>query len=149
MSQLCLPHLRQSTNPHILNIAPPLNLQAKWFAPHVAYTMAKYGMSMCVLGMAAEVSGPGDRSQCVMAADGDRHRCRQEFTGRRGCHAPLSATGDYGRCRTLRADAPQPRMVADGSCWNEEVLHAAGVTDWDDYAVDPSQPLLPDFFLEP
>src|SRR5207249_1983973 len=55
----CLPHLLKSSNPHILNISPPLNLDARWFAPHVAYTMGKYGMSMCVLGMAAEFRAQG------------------------------------------------------------------------------------------
>jgi citronellol/citronellal dehydrogenase len=54
MSKLCLPYLIKAKNPHILNLSPPLNLDPKWFAPHVGYTMAKYGMSMCVLGMAEE-----------------------------------------------------------------------------------------------
>ncbi len=53
-SKLCIPHLKKGNNPHVLNLSPPLNMDAKWFAPHVAYTMAKYGMSMCVLGMAEE-----------------------------------------------------------------------------------------------
>lgn len=59
LSKLCLPHLKKSKNPHILNLSPPLNMESKWFAPHVAYTMAKYGMSMCVLGMAEEFSSDG------------------------------------------------------------------------------------------
>src|SRR5262249_38971094 len=58
-SQACLPHLRRAANPHILNISPPLNMEERWFAPHVAYTMAKFGMSMCVLGMAGELRGAG------------------------------------------------------------------------------------------
>src|SRR6188472_621048 len=58
-SQACIPHLRKAENPHILNLAPPLNMEARWFAPHVAYTMAKYGMSMCVLGMAEELRADG------------------------------------------------------------------------------------------
>src|SRR4051795_9790830 len=56
-SQACIPHLAKASNPHILNISPPLNMEAKWFGPHVAYTMAKFGMSMCVLGMAEELKG--------------------------------------------------------------------------------------------
>ena len=51
-SRTCVPHLRRSDNPHVLNLAPPLNMDPQWFAPHVAYTMAKYGMSMCAMGMA-------------------------------------------------------------------------------------------------
>src|SRR6185369_5061966 len=58
-SQACIPHLRKAKNPHILNNSPPLNMEARWFAPHVAYTMAKFGMSMCVLGMAEELKADG------------------------------------------------------------------------------------------
>ena len=58
-TQQCLPHLLAAANPHVLNIAPPLNLNPRWFAPHVAYTMAKYGMSLCVLGMAEEFRAQG------------------------------------------------------------------------------------------
>ncbi|HMY58101.1 MAG TPA: NAD(P)-dependent oxidoreductase, partial [Pseudomonadota bacterium] len=58
-SQACLPHLLKAQNPHILNLSPPLNMEARWFAPHVAYTMAKFGMSMCVLGMAEEFRDQG------------------------------------------------------------------------------------------
>ena len=58
-SQACIPHLAKASNPHILNLSPPLNMEARWFAPHVAYTMAKFGMSMCVLGMAEELKAQG------------------------------------------------------------------------------------------
>src|SRR3954469_25857459 len=58
-SQACIPHLKKSSNPHILNLSPPLNMETRWFAPHVAYTMAKFGMSMCVLGMAGEFKREG------------------------------------------------------------------------------------------
>ena len=57
VSKACIPHLLKSSNPHILNMSPPLSMQGKWFGPHVAYTMAKYGMSLCVLGMAEEYKG--------------------------------------------------------------------------------------------
>jgi citronellol/citronellal dehydrogenase len=57
VSKICIPHLLKSSNPHILNMSPPLSMQGKWFGPHVAYTMAKYGMSLCVLGMAEEYKG--------------------------------------------------------------------------------------------
>jgi citronellol/citronellal dehydrogenase len=59
VSKVCLPYLVKSKNPHILNLSPPLDMQQKWFSPHVAYTMAKYGMSMCVLGMAEEFRSEG------------------------------------------------------------------------------------------
>src|SRR5215210_6902197 len=59
VSQQCIPHLKKAANPHILNLSPPLNMETRWFAPHVAYTMAKFGMSMCVLGMAGELRADG------------------------------------------------------------------------------------------
>ena len=59
VSQVCLPHLLKAKNPHILNLSPPLNMEARWFSNHCAYTMAKYGMSMCVLGMAEEFRDQG------------------------------------------------------------------------------------------
>src|SRR5699024_4840400 len=59
VSRQCIPYLRQAHNPHVLNLAPPLDMAAKWFAPHVAYSMAKFGMSMCVLGMAQEFAADG------------------------------------------------------------------------------------------
>ena len=62
-SQACIPHLLKAANPHVLNLSPPLDMLEKWFAPHVAYTMAKFGMSMCVLGMAGEFRSRGDRLQ--------------------------------------------------------------------------------------
>ena len=74
---------RRRENPHILNISPPLNMEAKWFAPHVAYTMAKYGMSMCVLGMAEELKGQRDRRQRALAEDRHRDRGRAEPARRR------------------------------------------------------------------
>src|SRR6478672_5916884 len=58
-SKACIPHLKNAANPHVLNLSPPLDMSPRWFAPHVAYTMAKFGMSMCVLGMAAEFAKDG------------------------------------------------------------------------------------------
>lgn len=67
-SKLCIPHLRKSENPHILNLSPPLNMDAKWFAPHVAYTIAKFGMSMCALGMSEELKDDGTCLWCRFLA---------------------------------------------------------------------------------
>ncbi len=80
-SQACIPHLEKATNPHILNISPPLNMEARWFAPHVAYTMAKYGMSMCVLGMAEEFRRPASPSMpCGRAPSSRPQRWRCSAT---------------------------------------------------------------------
>jgi citronellol/citronellal dehydrogenase len=84
-SQACIPFLRKASNPHILNISPPLNMEERWFAPHVAYTMAKFGMSMCVLGLAGELRGP-------------------ESARRRDRDPRLSQAGDHGRRRACDPD---------------------------------------------
>lgn len=144
-SQACLPHLLKADNPHILNLSPPLNMDAKWFRNHCAYTMAKYTMSMCVLGMAAEFKGKvavnalWPRTTIATAAI--------EMIG-----------GDpmMKRSRTpeIMADAAhaifcRPHGDNTGNFYiDDEVLTAEGVTDLEQYAVDPSQTLAPDFFLD-
>ncbi len=145
-SQACLPHLFKADNPHILNISPPLNMEARWFAPHVAYTMAKYGMSMCVLGMAEEFREQGvavnalwPRTAIATAAvrnllGGDEtiRRCRKPEIMADAAHAILT----------------QPSRACTGNFFiDEDVLRSAGVTDFTPYAVDASAELLPDFFI--
>lgn len=143
-SQACLPHLLKAPNPHILNLAPPPNLDPKWFAPHVAYTMAKYGMSLCVLGMAEEFR---DRGVAVNA-----------LWPRTVIHTAALAMipgVDPRHCRTaeIMADAAHvilttPSRERTGRFLiDEEVLRAVGVRDFERYAVEPGQPLLPDLFL--
>jgi citronellol/citronellal dehydrogenase len=145
-SQACLPHLLKGQNPHILNISPPLNMDARWFKNHVAYTMAKYGMSMCVLGMAAEFASKGvavnalwPRTSIATAAVdmlGGDHMIKRSRTAE------------------IMADAAHVILTRDAkSCTgnffiDDSVLREAGVTDLDRYAVDPSQELLQDFFLD-
>ena len=145
-SQACLPHLKRAPNPHVLNLSPPLSMQAKWFAPHVAYTMAKYGMSMCVLGMAEELRADG------IAVNALWPRTAIDTAA----IAMLGGLVSPRNCRT-------PAIVADAAHWiltrparectgnffvDDEVLAAAGVTDFDRYAVEPGQPLVADFFLD-
>ena len=116
-SQACLPHLLKGKTPHILNISPPLNMEARWFAPHVAYTMAKFGMSMCVLGMAGRVPGQGRRER-ALAADGHRHVRGAEPPRRRrdrepGAHArtswPTPPTRSSRRTCPTRGTSPSTR----------------------------------------
>jgi citronellol/citronellal dehydrogenase len=146
VSKCCIPHLRKSANPHVITLSPPLDMRAKWFAPHTAYSMAKYGMSLCVLGMAAEFAGEGiafnalwPRTAIATAA------IRNALAGEEG----------MGHCRT-------PEIVAD-AVWHlvqksardftghflidDTFLAANGVTNFDRYRVDPSKALLPDFFV--
>jgi len=143
-SELCLPHLLKAENPHILNLSPPLNMAPHWFGSHVAYTMAKYGMSMCVLGMAEEFAGKvavnalWPRTAIATAAV-------QNLLG-----------GDeivrMSRKVEIMSDAAHAILVRGRDCTgnffvDDEVLMAEGVTDFEQYAVEPGMQLAPDFFL--
>jgi citronellol/citronellal dehydrogenase len=144
-SQKAIPHLAQAENPHILNLSPPLNLEPKWFAPHVAYTMAKYGMSLCVLGMAEELR---DRGIAVNAL-WPRTVIRTAALAMLGGAVPEERT----RKPAIMADAAHAVLTRPaGDCTgnffiDDEVLAQEGVTDLDVYAVEPGNPLYPDFFL--
>ena len=150
-SQACLPELLKSAeagrNPHILTLSPPLNMKAMWFAPHVAYTMAKYGMSMCVLGMSEEFRGRGvainalwPRTVIATAAlqmipGADVQACRKPEVMADAAHAVLT--------RDARDPANTGNFYID-----DEVLAAAGVTDLSAYAVVPGARLKTDIFLD-
>lgn len=148
VSQTCLPHLLKADNPHILNLSPPLNMDEKWFAPHVAYTMAKYGMSLCVLGMAGEFREQGVAVNALWPRTAIATAAVQNLLG-----------GDEITRRSRK-----PEMMADAAhviltrpsreftgnfCVDDETLESVGVTDFTQYAVDPSAELVPDFFVEP
>jgi len=150
-SQACIPHLQASArngrNPHILNLAPPLNMSAKWFEPHVAYTMAKYGMSMCVLGMAGEFRGDGiavnalwPRTVIATAALAMIPGMAERVAN---CRKPeILADAAYA---ILGRDA---RTNTGNFYLDDEVLREEGVTDLDRYAVKPGAPLQRDLFLD-
>jgi citronellol/citronellal dehydrogenase len=144
-SQACLPSLLLAQNPHILNISPPLNLDPRWFAPHLPYTMAKYGMSLCVLGMAEEFRPQGVAVNALWPRTAIATAAVQNLIGEdalRGC-----------RTAEIMADAAHAILCRDSrTCsgnffLDEDVLRAAGVSDFSRYAVDPAAPLLPDLFL--
>jgi len=147
-SKLAIPHLRKAENPHILNLSPPLDMDAKWFAPHVAYTMAKYGMSMCVLGMAEEFRKDGiavnalwPRTAIATAAVRNLLGGEQAIKGSRKPEIVADAAYEI---------LTKPSREFTGNfCVDDEVLAAAGVTDLDKYAVDPAAPLIADFFVPP
>lgn len=144
-SQACLPALLEAPNPHILNLSPPFSMEPRWFAPHVAYTMSKFGMSMCVLGMAEEFREQGVAVNALWP-------CTIIQT------AALSMVGtgiEPSNCRSPRimADAAhaivtRPSRECTGQFFtDEEVLAAEGVTDFDPYALVPGGELIPDFYL--
>ena len=98
VSKYCIPHLKKAANPHILMLSPPLDMKAKWFEHSTAYTMAKFGMSMCVLGLVRRAEVRGRRRQRAVAAHHDRD-CRGRQSPRRRCHdARQPHAGDHGRC---------------------------------------------------
>ena len=145
-SKLCLPHLLKAENPHVLNISPPLNFEERWFAPHVAYSMAKFGMSLCVLGMAGEFRDKGVAFNALWP---------------RTTIATAAVNNLLGGDKMMR-QSRKPEVMADAAHWiltqpsgevtgnffiDEDALARAGITDLDGYAVVPGQPLLPDFFV--
>jgi citronellol/citronellal dehydrogenase len=145
-SQVCLPHLLRSTNPHILNLAPPLNMEEKWFAPHVAYTMAKYGMSMCVLGMAGEFRDRGVAVNALWPRTVIATAAVQNLLGG-------DETIEHSRSPEIMADAAhviltRPARECTGNFFiDEDVLRSEGVTDFAPYQLVPGADLWPDFFL--
>ena len=145
-SRACLPLLAGSENPHILTLSPPLNMNPTWFKGHVAYTMAKYGMSMCVLGMAEEVRPQG------IAVNALRPRTVIATSA-------INLMGDTVKrenCRTpeIMADAAHAILCSDagnnsGNFYiDDEILARNGVTDFDQYAIQAGAPLLKDLFLD-
>ena len=144
-SQACIPHLKKAANPHILNISPPLNMETRWFQPHVAYTMAKFGMSMCVLGMAGEFKGKiavnalWPRTTIATAA------IRNLLGGdaaMRGSRKPAIMGDAAHAILTKPAGDFTGKFLVD-----DDVLRAEGKTDLAEYAVDPTAQLLPDYFV--
>ncbi len=145
-SQVCLPHLLKAKNAHILNISPPLQMEARWFEHHVAYTMAKFGMSMCVLGMAAEFKNQGVAVNALWPRTTIATAAVRNLLG-----------GDemvrHSRKPDIMGDAAHAILTRDSrSCTgnffvDDEVLRSAGVTDLEQYAVEPGQKLQPDFFV--
>jgi citronellol/citronellal dehydrogenase len=145
-SQACIPYLSKAENPHILNLSPPLDMQAKWFAPHVAYTMAKFGMSMCVLGMAEELKPHKIAVNALWPKTVIATAAVQNLLGGedviKGSRSP-DIVADAAHVILTR-----PSHEQTGSFFiDEDVLHAAGVTDLSRYATVPGAELFPDFFV--
>lgn len=144
-AQTCLPHLLKSDNPHILTLAPPPTLEPKWWGPHTAYTLAKMGMSFVTLGLAAD---PATRGVAVNALWPRTIIATDALNMIPGVPIP--------RCRKpgIMADAAHAVLVRAAAGFtgqfliDDEVLRAAGVTEFDQYAVDPTQALLPDLYLD-
>jgi len=148
VSKTCIPHLLKSDNPHILNLSPPLNMDEKWFAPHVAYTMAKFGMSMCVLGMAGEFRDQGVAVNALWPRTGIATAAIENILGGeqmiKHCRKP-EIMADAAHVILTRPS----REFSGNFCIDDEVLESIGVSDLSQYALDPTLDLMPDFFVEP
>jgi citronellol/citronellal dehydrogenase len=145
-AQACIPYLKKSSNPHILTLSPPLSYEAKWFSPHVAYSISKFGMSLCALGMAREFANDGIAVNCLWPRT-----------------TIATAAIEFNFPKEILRASRKPEIVADAAyaifqrnsreCTgnffiDEEVLKVAGVTDFVQYAMTPDAPLFNDLFLD-
>lgn len=145
-TRTCLPHLLAAANPHVLNLSPPLSMKPRWFKDHVAYTMAKYGMSMCVLGMAEELRAQGVAVNALWPRTAIATAALAMLGG--------GIRPDHCRRPEIVADAAhailvRPSRECSGNFFlDEEVLRGEGIRDFSRYAVAPGNPLYPDFFVD-
>ncbi|CEF60203.1 Hydroxysteroid dehydrogenase-like protein 2 [Strongyloides ratti] len=145
MSQKCIPHLKKSSNPHILNISPPLVMDKKWFQNHVAYTMTKYGMSMCVLGMHEEFRDYNIAVNALWPKTAIWTAAMEMIS---------SGEGEEGsRKPSILADAAYAVLSKNSSEFtgnfviDENILRNEGITNFEEYECKPGAPLTPDFFI--
>ncbi|HET9161107.1 MAG TPA: NAD(P)-dependent oxidoreductase [Caulobacteraceae bacterium] len=146
VSKACVPHLKRASNPHVLMLSPPLDMKAKWFAPHVAYSMAKYGMSLCVLGMSAEFRDEGIAFNALWPRTGIATAAIQ-----------FALSGEEGlrHCRTVDIMADAAHAIFEKSAReftgnfliDDSFLYGEGERDFDKYRIDKSVPLMRDFFV--
>jgi citronellol/citronellal dehydrogenase len=146
VSKYCIPHLKKAENPHILMLSPPLDMKTKWFAPSTAYTIAKFGMSMVVLGLAGELKRAGiavnalwPRTTIATAAVGNLLGGDAMIR----CSRTPEIMGDAAHAILTRPS----REFTGNYCIDDKVLYEAGVTDFERYRVDPTAQLMSDFFV--
>ncbi len=146
VSKVCLPHLLKSDNPHILNLSPPLDMDPKWFGPHVAYTMAKFGMSLCVLGMAEEFKQDGVAVNALWPRTAIATAAIKNTLGG-------DSIMNISRSPEIMADAAYIILTKDSKeftgnfCIDDNLLADNGMTDFSQYADVPFSELAPDFFV--
>jgi citronellol/citronellal dehydrogenase len=145
-SRACLPHLRRASNPHVLTLSPPLSLDPRWIAPHAAYTISKYGMSLLVLGLAAEFAEDGVAFNALWPRTVIATAALAMLGGRvrpEGCRSPEIVAEAAHAIVTRDSRACTGRLLLD-----EDVLREEGFTDLDRYRIDPAVPLMPDLFVD-
>ena len=146
VSKYAIPHLERTANPHILMLSPPLDLQEKWFAPHTAYSMAKYGMSLVVLGLAGELRSKGIAVNALwprttIATAAVKNLLGGDVLMRRSRSTDILADAAY------RIFLKPARSFSGNFLIDDSFLAGEGVTDFERYRIDPSEPLAPDFFV--
>jgi len=144
-SQACIPHLEKAANPHILTLSPPPNLSPRWFKNHTAYTLSKYGMSLCVLGLAEEFKDRGIAVNALWPRTVIATAALAMLGGAikpENCRKPEIVADAAHAVLTRDSRAQTGRFYID-----EDVLREEGVTDFDPYAVQPGQRLMTDLFL--
>lgn len=147
VSKACIPYLKKSTNAHILNLSPPLNMSAKWFGAHLAYTMSKYGMSMVVLGLAEElkpfkIAANALWPHTTIATAAVQNLLGGDFLVQRSRKPEMVADAAFAILKRSSAECTGNFFI------DEEVLKQEGITDFTSYAVNPSNELQKDIFID-
>jgi citronellol/citronellal dehydrogenase len=146
VSKYAIPHLEKAENPHILTLSPPLDMKEKWFAPHTAYSIAKFGMSMVVLGLAGELRAKGIAVNALWPRTTIATSAIKNLLGGDQV-VRMSRTPDILADAAYRIFLKPARSFSGHFLIDDSFLSGEGVTDFDQYRVDPSQPLAPDFFV--
>jgi len=146
VSKWAVPYLAKASNPHILMISPPLDIEEKWFAPHTAYSMAKFGMSLVVLGLAGELRPQGIAvnalwPRTVIATAAVQNLLGGDAIMRQSRKPAIVADAAYAIFKSPARELTGRFLIDDN------FLAEHGVTDFEPYRADPTQPLLPDFFV--
>jgi citronellol/citronellal dehydrogenase len=146
VSKHAIPHLEKSSNPHILMLSPPLDMSEKWFARHTAYSMAKFGMSMVVLGLAGELRSKGIAVNALWPRTTIATSAIQNLLGGDSIMR-MSRTTDIIADAAAAIFQKPAKSFTGQFLIDDTFLAGEGVTDFDKYRVDPTQPLAPDFFV--
>ena len=147
VSKTCLPHLKHATNPHILMLSPPLDMSAKWFGPHVAYSIAKYSMSLCVLGMAEEFEPLGIAVNALWPRTAIATAAVRNLLGGDRLVAMSRTPEILAEAAHLIFQQPSKPFTGNFLIDDTFLAGVGGVTNFDRFSVTPGQPLAPDFFV--
>lgn len=146
VSKYAIPYLEKAQNPHILMLSPPLDMSMRWFAPHLAYTMAKYGMSMCVLGLAGELAGKGIAVNALWPRTTVATAAVKNLLGGDRMVQASRTPEMLGEAAYMVFNKPA-KSFSGNFLIDDSFMAGEGVTDFTPYRVDPSVPLMPDFFV--